>query len=226
MEMASRREAILTTHRVVLVAAAVPAVLFLGWYFWEQHYSPGLAVVDSLSRLRDAQPSSPDGKVVQALIDSLRQNYEETRQDATRWSAVFWGTTFFGLLASAAGALVLKLESLNLSDVQRKDWGAVLAGAAALAVSLAASGDFRQKWQANRLAAGELERRAYKLLAEKNPSVSEYYEAIADIQFKRTTLITGKEEPAKAASAAAGASGPEKKAKAADPQGASSEPGH
>jgi hypothetical protein len=215
----------LTIHRVVL-AAAVPTILFIGWYFWELHYSPGLAVVDSLDRLRAAQASDQEGKVVQALIESLRQNYVETRQDATRWSAVFWGATFFGLLASASGALILKLESLKLTDVQRKDWGAVLAGAAALAVSLAASGDFRQKWQANRLAAGELERRAYKLLAEKNPSVSEYYEAIADIQFKRTTLITGKEDPAKPASSGAGASVLETKARAVEAPRAPSESGH
>jgi len=208
----------------VPAAVAVLAIACVAWYIWELRYSPGLAVVNSLEQLRIAQAPDPQGRAVQALVESLRQNYVETREDATRWSAVFWGTTFFGLVASASGALILKVESLKLTDVQRKDWGAMLAGAAALAVSLAGAGDFRQKWQANRLAAGELERRAYKRLAEKNPTVGEYYEAIADVQFKRTTSITGKEDSAKPGGASSGGSMPEKKTRAVEASGSSSEP--
>jgi signal transduction histidine kinase len=179
-------------HKPLLAALIVMLAAPLGWHVWELVYSPGVAVVDALARRAVLLGDDSDAKAMRALIDVLVANFKDTRLDATRWSGVFWGFSFAGLLASAAAALVLKIETLGWTDAARKDLAAALAFVAALTVSVSTTGDFQRKWQANRLAAAQFERLGYKLLAARSPALGEYYDEIGNIEYERTTLITGK----------------------------------
>ncbi len=94
-------------------------------------------------------------------------NYREARANASRWSGVYWGLTFAAAVLSALAALVLKLETFVKSEGTKKDLAALLSVAAALMITISTSGDFQRKWQANRIAAAELERTGYEFLEKE-----------------------------------------------------------
>jgi len=144
----------------------------------------------------------------QSLVaEIIMSNYFETRSNAARWSGVYWGFTFFAAVCSALAALVLKVETLIRNEAAKKDIAAALAVVAALLVTISASGDFQRKWQANRVAAAELERAGYRFLENSGSAPRTYLAAVGDILLRRQLAIAGgseKVEPQKGASVEGG----------------------
>jgi hypothetical protein len=102
------------------------------------------------------------------------------------------------------GSVRLKVESIfKNSEQMKKDVAALLAVCAALLITISTSGDFQRKWQANRVAASELERTAYDFL--ENNKINEprkYFSDVGNILHNRNLSIVGnvdrkKPEPAK-----------------------------
>lgn len=126
--------------------------------------------------------------VAKAILD----NFIETRSNAARWSAVYWGFTFVSAVFGAVAGLILKVESiLQQNEKLRKDIAAALAVGAALLITLSTSGDFQRKWQANRVAASELEQTGYAFLENSGDDARQYYADIGNILHKRNLAIVG-----------------------------------
>lgn len=153
------------------------------------------------------QRSEALGYAMQSVIDSPQQdqslvariiltNYHETRSNAARWSGIYWGFTFFAAIFSAMAALVLKVESLFHNEGAKKDIAALLSVAAALLVTVSTSGDFQRKWQANRVAAAELERTGYSFLENNGAEPRTYLASVGDILLRRQLAIAGSAEKA------------------------------
>jgi len=129
----------------------------------------GLAINYSAKRQPDrgvaiedlGQLFQPEAKPLGTIV---LKTYREFRGNAVRWSAVYFGCVFGSAFLSAIAALILKLELLGGRLELRNDLAALLATFAALLVTLSTTGDFQRKWQANRIAAAEMESLAYELV--------------------------------------------------------------
>ena len=182
--------------RPLLILVAVGAVIALAggaWWCFEHR--------DSWQRseaLGDAMQSVIDGpQQDQSLVARIiLTNYHETRSNAARWSGIYWGFTFFAAIFSALAALVLKVESFLRNEGAKKDIAAMLSVAAALFVTVSTSGDFQRKWQANRVAAAELERTGYSFLENDGAEPRTYLASVGDILLRRQLAIAGSAEKA------------------------------
>lgn len=125
---------------------------------------------------------------------AIWQNYRETRANAVRWSGVYWGFTFTAAALSALAALVLKLESFIRNEALKKDVAATLSVVAALLMTISTSGDFQRKWQANRIAAAELERTGYQFLEHGGANARTYFARVGQILLQRHQAIIGGSE--------------------------------
>jgi hypothetical protein len=125
---------------------------------------------------------------------AIRTNYLEIRGNASRWSGVYWGCTFAAALFSALAGLILKLDSLPIEEKPRKDVSATLAVTAAILVTISTSGDFQRKWQANRIAAAELERAGYAFLASGGINPRAVHATIGKTLHRRHMAIVGSTE--------------------------------
>ncbi len=172
-----------------VIAAVV--IAGCGWIAWEHFYSPGSAIAHALKTRLDATSPAPDAARLRLLLNTLMESYDEVRLDATRWSAVFWGFTFASLIASALAGGVLKVESLHIPDIKRRDIAAALAFVASIAAAISTTGEFKQRWRANRNAAAEIEYLGYRTLATDSPDLDAAFKEIGEIQFRRTQQITG-----------------------------------
>jgi hypothetical protein len=105
-----------------------------------------------------------------AMGNIVIASYHEYRANAARWSGVYFGCVFGSAFLSALAAVVLKLESLQSWPRFRNDFAVVVAVLATLLTTLSTTGDFQRKWQANRLAAAEMENLAYGLVNAKSAS--------------------------------------------------------
>lgn len=188
---------------VLLLAAAVAAV----WWFLEDRgtWPRGEALGSALRPLVDGK--DPERALVARAI---WENYLETRANASRWSGVYWGFTFTAAAMSALAALVLKLETLIRNEGAKKDVAALLSVVAALLMTISTSGDFQRKWQANRIAAAELERTGYEFLEKDGADARGYLAAVGQSLLRRHMAIVGGSdarkppaEPAHPASASA-----------------------
>jgi hypothetical protein len=135
---------------------------------------------------------APDAAEDQSLVArAIWENYRETRTNASRWSGVYWGFTFTAALFSALAALVLKFETFVVNEGAKKDIAALLSVAAALLITVSTSGDFQRKWQANRIAAAELERTGYEFLEHDGANARAYLDAIGQTLLRRNMAIVG-----------------------------------
>jgi hypothetical protein len=82
----------------------------------------------------------------------IRGDYQEFRRAARNWSGVYHAFQFGAAILSTVAALVLKIEGVG-SLQTRNDWGAALAAAAALFITILTTGRLKDKWEANRIAA-------------------------------------------------------------------------
>ena len=125
---------------------------------------------------------------------AILDNYIETRTNASRWSGIYWGFSFGVVVLSVLAALILKLESFLKNEGVKKDIAAMLSVCAALLVTVSTSGDFHRKWQANRIAAAELERLGYQFLVQPDARPRAYLSSVATILHTRHVSIVGMSE--------------------------------
>jgi len=188
----------------LLVGILVLGVLVAvgGWFLQDHDTWPrGGALGEALRPIVEGK-NADQALVARVIWDS----YRETRANASRWSGVYWGLTFAAALLSALAALVLKLESFVRTEATKKDLAALLSVAAALMITISTSGDFQRKWQANRIAAAELERTGYEFLEKDGADARSYLAAVGPILLRRHLAIVGGSEPRKAPPEAAKAS--------------------
>ena len=121
----------------------------------------------------------------------ILENYTEARVNASRWSGIYWGFTFIAAAFSAMAGLILKIESFLKSEAIRKDVAALLSVCAAVLISISASGDFQRKWQANRIAAAELEWIGYRFLEQNGKDSRSYLAAVGKTLRQRHFSIVG-----------------------------------
>jgi hypothetical protein len=171
------------------------AVAVLWWFLQEQDLWPrGEALGIALRPIVEGNNSD------QALAArSIWFNYLETRANASRWSGVYWGFTFTAAVLSALAALVLKLETLVKNEGAKKDLAALLSVTAALLITISTSGDFQRKWQANRIAAAELERTGYEFLEKDGADPRSFLASVGQSLLRRNMAIVGSLEPRKLA---------------------------
>lgn len=174
----------------VLIAAAVSS-----WFLASRNSWPrGQALADALHTVMDEKET--DRAIVAKVILS---SFLEVRTNASRWSGIYWSCTFVATLFSALAALILKLESLPVDEKRKKDIAATLAVTAAILVTISTSGDFQRKWQANRIAAAEIERIGYTFLKMDGTNARSFLAAVGKTLHQRNMAIVGgadRENPA------------------------------
>jgi Protein of unknown function (DUF4231) len=178
----------------VLLALIVAAALIGGTWWCCEHresWQRGEALGFAMQTVMNG-PGQDQKLVAQIILKS----YDETRSNAARWSGIYWGFTFFAAIFSALAALVLKVETLLRNEGAKKDIAALLSVAAALFVTVSTSGDFQRKWQANRVAAAELERTGYSFLENNGAEPRTYLASVGDILLRRQLAIAGSAEKA------------------------------
>lgn len=179
---------------VVQVLIGVLLLAFVtagGWWFLEDRntWPRGEALGTAL------RPVVEGKNTEQALVArAIWENYLETRSNASRWSGVYWGFAFTAAILSALAALVLKLEIVTKSEGVKKDLAAMLSIAAALLITISTSGDFQRKWQANRIAAAELERVGYEFLEKDGADARSYLAPVGQSLLRRHMAIVGSVE--------------------------------
>ena len=114
------------------------------------------------------------------------------RSNSTRWSFAYFGCTFGSAVLGAFAGVILKLDRLAARDVLRKDLASIFAAVAALLITLSTTGDFEQKWRANRIAASQMENVAYEL-SDPTTKYEDIVAAIAEINEARNDAIIAKE---------------------------------
>lgn len=133
--------------------------------------------------------------------------FDQYRGIARLWSGLYNG---FVLAASALGliaALVLKLETFATKEAGKKDLSAILASTGAILAALSASGDFQMKWQANRVAAAEVESIAFVMLAPTPPDVGAVYVRLRDVSEERHLRLVSSKRPGDGENAGTGQNG-------------------
>jgi len=179
--------------RVVVVVGFIAALIGGAWWCLEYRESGqrGEALGFAMQSVI-AGPEKDQSMVARIILG----NYHETRSNAARWSGIYWGFTFFAAIFSALAALVLKVETMIRNEAAKKDIAALLSVMAALLVTVSTSGDFQRKWQANRVAAAELERAGYRFLENNGAEPRAYLASVGDILLRRSLAIAGGSEKA------------------------------
>ena len=179
--------------RVLIAIGAVMALAGSAWWCYEHRESLQRGGALGVAMQSVIEGSEQDQSLVARII---LKSYDETRSNAALWSGIYWGFTFFAAIFSALAALVLKMETLFRSEGAKKDIAATLSVAAALLVTVSTSGDFQRKWQANRVAAAELERTGYSFLENNGAEPRTYLASVGDILLRRSLAISGSAEKA------------------------------
>jgi len=118
----------------------------------------------------------------------ITEDYKEFRGNARRWSAIYNGFQFGAAILSAIAALVLKIDAIKL-DV-RNDVGAGLAALSAVLIVILTTGRFKDKWQANRVAAFAVRDLSYEI-AKKNADPDKILSSLQSIGLTRNNAIVG-----------------------------------
>jgi hypothetical protein len=179
----------------VLVGALLLCALGVGaWWFLQSRdeWPRGEALRVALHPLI-IKTNTDQSLVAGVILD----NYREARSNASRWSGVYWGFTFAAAILSALAGLILKLETIVKSEGAKKDVAAAFAVGAALLITISTGGDFQRKWQANRIAAAELERTGYELLEKDGAAARSYLASVGEILLRRHKAIVGGTEQGK-----------------------------
>jgi hypothetical protein len=192
MDLSMNRPLLRTAIAVLAIGVLIAGV----WWFFQYRatWPRGEALSAALAPLIGAKDAD-QSLIASAILD----NYLETRTNASRWSGIYWGFSFGAAGLSALAALILKLESFLRNEGVKKDVAAVLSVCAALLVTVSTSGDFHRKWQANRIAAAELERLGYQFLVQPDVKPRAYLSSVATILHTRHVAIVGMSGPSPAA---------------------------
>lgn len=177
-----------TIGKVILAVLLIVALVWVVVYAIE-HHEEGIKD-DVLGVALDAKFLGGDA-AQKRVADAIVMNYQSTRKIAKTWSGVHWAFMFIAAALSGLSALVLKLESFLKSEARKKDLAAFLSVVAALLITISTSGDFQRKWQANRIAAAELERMGYQFLKSDGADADSYYSTIGQVLLRRHMAIIG-----------------------------------
>jgi hypothetical protein len=176
----------------VLMCVLALALVSVGMWWWldcRDTWPRGEALGTALRSVIEGKEG--DQKLVARVI---WESYLETRANASRWSGLYWGLTFFAAAFSALAAVVLKLETIIKNEGSKKDLAAVLSVVAALMITISTSGDFQRKWQANRIAAAELEGTGYEFLQKRGVDALSYLAQVRQTLHRRHMAIVGGSE--------------------------------
>lgn len=186
-----------SARRMLVGALVLLALAVAAWLYFESRGGwPRGAALSAALRPWIEQQTGEQSLVARTILE----NYLETRANASRWSGVFWGFTFGAALFSALAGLILKFETIVRNEGVKKDLAAALSVAAALLVTISSSGDFQRKWQANRIAAAELERMGYDFLEKDGANARAYLASVGETLLRRHMAIVGSsEKPSQAA---------------------------
>ena len=129
----------------------------------------------------------------------IRERVLRELSDATLWTKL-WSTVhhtflFGGVALSAITAIILQLD-MSVPETSTKDLAILVAGAAALTSTIAASGGFERKWRTNRLIKIRLIQLEIDLTYPDVESVN-FRQNLKDIVQLRYDGIVGEEHPAK-----------------------------
>lgn len=184
------------TVRIVIAVLVIAVLSVAAWYYLDARgtWPRGEALGDALRPLIESEDTN-QSLVARAIWD----NYLETRANASRWSGVYWGFTFAAAILSALAGLILKFESIIKNNAVKKDIAAVFSIGAALLITISTSGDFQRKWQANRIAAAELELMGYEFLEKNAVDARPYLATVGQILHRRHMAIIGGTEQQKPA---------------------------
>ncbi len=181
-----------TTVRLIATVAMVGAIAAgVWWYVTNPSISPRSGALQAALNSMNDTPPSDRSLVATAILD----NFLETRRNAAMWSGVYWGFTFIAALLSAMAAMILKLETFIRNEGAKKDLAAAFSIIAALLITISTSGDFQRKWQANRIAAAELEGVGYEFLEANGEHARSYLARVGSILLNRNRAIVGASEP-------------------------------
>lgn len=179
------------TVRLIATVALVGALAAgVWWYVTNPSISPRSGALQAALSSMNATPASDRSLVATAILD----NFLETRRNAALWSGVYWGFTFIAALLSAMAAMILKLETFIRNEGAKKDLAAAFSIIAALLITISTSGDFQRKWQANRIAAAELESIGYEFLEADGAHARSYLARVGNILLNRNRAIVGASE--------------------------------
>ena len=128
------------------------------------------------------------GELKGAVRGKIAKDYREFRSAAKMWSGVYNSFQFGSAGLSAAAALVLKTGFVP--EASRNDWGAVLAAMAALCITLLTAGRFKDKWEANRIAAFAVRDLSYEI-EKVNANVDDILTTLQRIGLTRNNAIVG-----------------------------------
>ena len=171
----------------LLVGVGLVFLIAIFWFFLNREFWPrGEALHEALHSFavgKDADQAT--------VAQAIWANYLEARTNASWWSAIFFGFTFGAAGMSALAGLILKFESLVSNESQKKDIAAALSVLAAVLVTISSSGDFQRKWQANRVAAAELERAGYQMLEDNGANPRRHFADMGKILLDRHMSIVG-----------------------------------
>ena len=172
--------------RVIGVLLLCALVAGMGWFIrYRDGWPRGEALQAALIPL--IVKTNTDQSLVAGVILG---NYREARTNASRWSGIYWTFTFAAAALSALAGLILKFETIT-DERMKKDVAAVFAVSAALLITISTSGDFQRKWQANRIAAAELERTGYEFLEKDGAAPRSYLAPVGQILHRRHMAIVG-----------------------------------
>jgi hypothetical protein len=173
---------------LVVVALVVIAAFAFGG--WQAYKAPrGSAVINALTQLLHDIPD--DEKQTKLIGQVILENFIEYRSNTRNWSFVYFGCLFLSAAFAAVAGAGLKLEYLMEHEGFKKDLAALLAMTSALLVTLATTGNFQQKWSANRLAAAKMEKVAYDFMTttDRKANLPRISAQIQDISFERNAEI-------------------------------------
>ena len=123
------------------------------------------------------------------VSQKIAADYREFRTAARYWSIAYNASQFGAAALSAAAALVLKLDGLG-AVTTRNDWGAILAAAAAVITTVLTTGRFKDKWEANRIAAFAVRDLSYQI-AKSTANTDEILTQLQRVGLKRNDAIVG-----------------------------------
>ena len=135
-------------------------------------------------------PAAPPG--LETVWKIIADKHNEYRNNTKYWSFAFHGSLCLAAFLSAAGGIILKLESILKNKEQvKKDIAAICAGLAALLLTLTATTDANRKWQSNRVAEYATENLLYEMATTSSNDVKRVYKQLEEIVARQNEGILG-----------------------------------
>ena len=138
---------------------------------------------------------TPESSRKNDVEQTIARDFAEFRAAAKNWSGVYHTFQFGSAALTATSALILKSEFIG-AVTARNDYGAALAAAATLAITVLTTGRFKEKWEANRMAAFAVRDLGYEL--EKSAAdPDKILASLQQVGITRNNAIVGLPDSAK-----------------------------